>query len=202
MRDVVIGIDPGGQNKNGVALIFLKGNKIIDVKTKNEKSVNTIIRWISMSISSNDSVIAIGIDSCLWWSTYRCGWRPMDRYLKMKYKLAYRSVFSINGARGSMLTQGIMLGDLLSKKFPNAIINETHPKVAYYAETKTKYTLSKKAPSKTMNSFLINKIRHVGNLNKFSKTFLPQNCSEHEWDAIYSALFTLEYGLQKVYRMI
>lgn len=43
-----------------------------------------------------------------------------------------------------MLTQGIMLGDLLSKKFPNAIINETHPKVAYYAETKTKYTLSKK----------------------------------------------------------
>lgn len=106
------------QNKNGVALIFLKGNKIIDVKTKNEKSVNTIIRWISMSISSNDSVIAIGIDSCLWWSTYRCGWRPMDRYLKMKYKLAYRSVFLLMGHVVPCLLRALCLETYFQRNFP------------------------------------------------------------------------------------
>jgi predicted nuclease with RNAse H fold len=197
MSDVVIGIDPGGEGKNGIALIFLNDNKIIDIKVENQKSINTMMRWLEKSIGIEDTVVAIGIDSFLSWSSYRCCWRPMDRYLRLKYKQVKKSVLCINGAYGSMVAQGAMVAEMLLRKFPGALINETHPKVAYYAETNKVYKLFKNAPSKAMRSFLTNKIKHVGNLNKYSKTFLPVNCSEHEWDAVYSAVFTLEHGLRK-----
>ena len=178
---IVFGYDPGGAGANGLAFIK-QSAKLTHVQTFTVDCVNDAINWLSNQMNGDD-LNCVGIDTFLSWSTSRSGWRPMDDRLKRTYPSVQGSVFSSNSAAGSMAIQGIALAHRLREIWPNVHLNETHPKVLYFALTSKKYTWGQE-----MICWLDEKLDAEGGID-------PEN--EHEWDALISAWYTLRASVAK-----
>ena len=116
--DFWLGIDPGGENKFGVAKLSPDGT----FETNTFSSVEE-------ALSSVDAApLGVGIDCPLWWSAGRSGVRRADKWIRAEYQLPSRNVQSVNSMWGAVLVQGMLFAMLLRDRFPNVLITESHPK--------------------------------------------------------------------------
>jgi hypothetical protein len=169
---MIFGFDPGG--KSGVALLTESQMGYFSGEVATLRSVADAYDWLSARASM--TLEAAGIDSLISWSLKRAGWRPMDLYLREKYPKIENSVVSSNSLYGAMGVQGMAMAILLRKRWPSIILNETHPKVQYFAASGIRHRFGKQI---------------IGWLEKQVRwNHFPEISTEDEWDALYSALFT------------
>lgn len=173
---IIAGYDPGGKLVNGVAVLEIESGRIERIHLGTCDFADEALDFISHKAGTQNELAAIGIDSLLSWSTGASGWRPMDIYLRGKYPPVANSVVSSNSARGAMAVQGIALAIRIRAKWADAHLNETHPKVLYYALTKRAYNYNDEMITWLISQFNLSNETRIAN--------------EHEWDALISALFT------------
>ena len=176
----VIGYDPGGDGKHGLARATVRGGSIVNVATKTVETVEDVVA----SILTIERLLGIGVDTLTCWGTGAHGWRPADRWLRHRYPKVRQSVVAPNSLYGAMSLNGMAALVAARQAFPDAFVTETHPKVLYYAQTKQSYSFN------GSNASLMNK--RLSRL--LAVDVLPRN--EHEWDAAISTLAVV-CGLQE-----
>lgn len=127
MTEIYLGFDPGGDRSFGVAL--LQGDRMLASTVSN---VDEAITW-SVSECGSRQPIAAGIDTLLHWSTANSGTRPCDLFLRKKYPTVKNSVMTPNSLYGAMAIGGMALAMRLRQRWPEIVLNETHPKVMLHA---------------------------------------------------------------------
>ena len=165
----IIGYDPGGNGKHGVAFFTYNDSQLIAHKICTFTNANEVIE----QSKKHENIIAIGIDTLTCWATGDSGWRPADRWLRNKYQNITNSITSPNSLYGSMCINGMSVLISMRKNNPNLIITETHPKVLYYALTNNPYDYKNNQTS--MDSFLSKELKTQINTN-----------DDHQWDAAIS----------------
>lgn len=165
------GNDPGGAAANGVATLDVSPDGKVNMKSDTVDSADDALRWLHQNADGTNPEMA-GIDTYLSWATGASGWRPMDVFIRRKYPQVKQSVFASNSASGSMAIQGIATAIRLRQIWPKILLNETHPKVQYFAISHQKYSYGH-----AMNTWLAARI---------GVTRIPAR-NEHEWDALFSA---------------
>lgn len=181
---IFLGYDPGGKRANGAAYARFSNGKALDINTATFSYVEETIEWFMEQVGK-DTPKAIGIDAYLTWSSLKSGWRNVDEYLRNKHQKVAKSVFSSNSAHGSMAIQGMAMAFRVRNKWPIITLNETHPKVLYFAMRNKKYSFSKTKMS--MSKWLLSKIIYANDYDIRN---------EHEWDALFSAWATYQ-GMEK-----
>ncbi len=167
------GNDPGGAAANGVAALDVVAGNAVSVRTAVVGSVDDAIQWFQQAANGAAPEMA-GIDTYLSWATGTSGWRPMDTFLRNTYHQVKQSVFASNSASGSMAIQGMATAIRLRQTWAKILLNETHPKVQYFAICKKQYSYNH-----AMNTWLAQQIGHNVAINV---------SNQHEWDALFSAL--------------
>jgi hypothetical protein len=173
---VVLGYDPGGRGSHGAAVVSRDSDGRLNVKVVTKNSVAEILTWFTDQCLTGP--IAAGIDTLLSWPIQdEAGWRAIDSYLRETYPLVAKSVISANGLYGAMCLNGMSLAMKLRERWPHIILNETHPKVLYYALSNRKHRYDD-----WMVTWLQNEMNLNGQL---------QVSNDNEWDAAISAWYTL-----------
>lgn len=171
-NDCYLGFDPGGVGRFGVALLAEDCVKAAAVST-----VEDAVKW-AIDECGSPRPIAAGIDTLLHWATTESGWRPCDCRLRRKYPCARNSIIAPNSLYGAMAIGGMALALRLREKWPELILNETHPKVLLYARWRDRYD------PKTVSAAIQRFADRVGIECAFQ--------GEHEFDAVLSAWATRE----------
>lgn len=175
MGIIFLGFDPGGVF--GVSVLRLPAHGPATAVVGSVRSVDDAVDW-AVRQCRDETPRAAGIDTLLCWSTERCGWRPMDVMLRNAFPDVQASVLSSNSAFGAMAVQGMAIALRLKERWPDVLLNETHPKVLYHAMTSKNYT---RDDIPTMTAWL-------------QQQFRPRvECvirDEHQWDALISAWAT------------
>lgn len=173
---LAFGYEPGGLGNNGVALIDQSGGLVL-VATSTVDSVDEAVGWLQAQVGAR-RLDAAGIDTYLSWATVNSGWRPMDVILRQTYPQVQHSVFSSNSAAGSMAIQGMAMAMRLRALWPEVRLNETHPKILYFALTSLPYVFGQ-----GMITWL------GGHVNAATGVAIT---NDHEWDALISAWATVQ----------
>lgn len=180
-RHVVLGFDPGG--RSGVAIIRSRGGQPSSCDWGTVGSVDAALDWYASRLAGAVP-IGIGIDTPLCWETGNCGWRGPDLWLRAAYPEKEQSVISTNSAYGAMIVQGLALALRLRARFaPSRLhLNETHPKVLYYALRRQSYPRTGPMASDVVGWLC---------------ALVPIGCggrsmTSDEWDAVLSAWATLQ----------
>ena len=131
MSDVVLGFDPGGQKKFGWAVCENTGERLRVLKTSVANDAHETITKVSEVLPEGARIAAAGIDAPLFWG--KAGNRKVDELVRAAvaergHVNASGTVQQVNSLWGACLVQGILLGDLLHQRFPEASITEAHPK--------------------------------------------------------------------------
>jgi predicted nuclease with RNAse H fold len=109
----ILGFDPGGINNFGVACISSAGDgRCLTVSSAQEA-------FDAFDVEP----IGVGVDAPLWWSTMPGGGRECDQWIRKMYKIPSGSVQSINSLRGAAIAQGLLVSDMISKRFPKCAIS-------------------------------------------------------------------------------
>jgi hypothetical protein len=127
---IYLGFDPGGDRKFGVALLDGGCGKASTVSTVDEAT-----KW-AIDVRGARKPKAAGIDTLLHWATSKSGTRPCDERLGARYPKARKSIMSPNSLFGAMAIGGMALALRLRQKWPETLLNETHPKVFLRAQDK------------------------------------------------------------------
>jgi hypothetical protein len=175
LSGLVIGYDPGGNGRHGLAELQIEGGAVTQASTHTMKTVEDVIRFLE----ARPSIAALGVDTLTCWSTGPSGWRPADRWLRVEYEKVQNSITSPNSLFGSMGLNGMAVLMAARQRYPDLLITETHPKVLYYEVSGEKYDYEN--AKLLMDTFLANRL---------GVTVVPAN--EHEWDAALSAFAALE----------
>ena len=172
MTGTVVGYDPGGNCKHGLARATVRDGDIVCVTTKTLRTVADVFA----SIRDIKTPLGIGIDTLTCWSTGHSGLRPADCWLRQRYPDVKKSVQAPNSIYGAMSVSGMALLVALRREFPDIFVTETHPKVLYYALFKEHYDYT--VPNTSVMDKCLSRLLNVD--------IAPQN--EHEWDAAISIL--------------
>lgn len=169
--ELVLGYDPGGDGAHGLALASIVGGATERVSTRTFVTTQEVINCIE----SLPALKAIGVDTLTCWSTGSGGWRPADRWLRNRYAEVRNSIMTPHGLQGSMGLNGMSVLIAARRRFPDAVVVETHPKVLYWALSGRKHSYS--SINIEMDRLLC---------EAYAATFSTAN--DHEWDAALSAL--------------
>ena len=172
MTGTVVGYDPGGNCKHGLARATVRDGDIVCVTTETLPTVEDVVA----SIRDIKTPLGIGIDTLTCWSTGHSGLRPADRRLRQCYRAVAKSVLASNSIRGAMSVNGMAVLGAVREAFPDIFVTETHPKVLYYALFKEHYDYT--VPNICVMDKCLSRLLNVD--------IAPQN--EHEWDAAISIL--------------
>ena len=112
--------------------------------------------------------------------------RPCDLQLRAKYRAMKNSIVPPNSLRGAMAIDGMALAFQLRQKWPELVVNETHPKVLLYARWDPRYD---PRDPKTVQAA----IQWFVNQGDYTELKIE---GEHQLDAALSAWTTRE-GLAK-----
>lgn len=183
MTDTVVGYDPGGNGRHGLAQATLRGGDIVSVTTKTVTNVEDVVA----SLLKIEEPLGLGIDTLTCWSTGDSGWRPADCWLRGRYREVRPAIVAPNALFGAMSVNGMALLVAVREAFPHIFVTETHPKVLYYALFNQRYDYNDPNTS-VMNTRLSRLL---------AADVAPRN--EHEWDAAISILPVVR-GLQRRWR--
>ena len=172
MTGIVIGYDPGGNGKHGVARATLRDGDILSVTT----TTCNVVEDVVASIVNNETPLGLGVDTLTCWATGHNGWRPADRWLRQRYDCVQNSVVAPNSLYGAMSLSGMALLVTVRQAFPDLFVTETHPKVLYYTQFNERYDYT--GPNA---SVMDKRLRQL-----LAANVAPRN--EHEWDAAISIL--------------
>lgn len=169
MSGLYLGYDPGGGGAHGVAMIADRQAICDTVPTAQDA-----ITWFDERCR-DQAPSAVGIDTLTLWSTGPAGWRPADRALRAAYPGVAASVVPPNSLYGAMPINGVAVGLELRRIFPTLRITETHPKILYFALTRSVY------------DFAEHREQMVQDLVGWVAVGPCEVGSEHAWDALVSA---------------
>ena len=127
--------------------------------------VDDAIETITQNVSITPD--GVGIDAPLWWSSGLSGDRMADRWIRNNYRVG-SSVQTTNSLRGAAVVQGPFLIARIREHFPAVRVTEVHPKALLIAMG----------------------LSWIEFAARFSVH--PQHNSEHERDAIISAVAARE----------
>ena len=185
MTGTVIGYDPGGKGKHGVAKATVQDGAIRDVTMETKSTVEDAVKFV---LGSGGSLLGLGVDTLTCWATGESGLRPADRWLRTQYERVQKSVIAPNSLYGAMSVNGLALLAAVQQSFPNQdlFVTETHPKVLYYALSGECYDYGEnegegqeqRAKSKALMNDRLSQWLGV--------QVAPAN--SHEWDAAISIL--------------
>ena len=172
MTGTIVGYDPGGNGKHGVARATVRDGEIVKVTTETLGDVEDVIA----SVLDLGTPLGVGVDTLTCWATGPSGWRPADCWLRRHYRDVRHSVASPNSLYGAMSLSGMAVLVAVRQAFPDVFVTETHPKVLYYARFKERYNYN--GPNISVMNKRLRQLLAVD--------FVPHN--EHEWDAAMSIL--------------
>lgn len=171
----IIGYDPGGNDKHGVAALMIDKGCPIQISFATVRNAQAALDWFTVE----ETPLAAGIDTLTVLSTGDSGWRPADRWLRAKYPQVQNSVVNPNYLQGAMSLNGLAMIASLRGMSNSILISETHPKVLYYCLSGNQHNFQ--LNKATMNEQLTNWIGL--NIN---------TTNDHEWDATVSCFAVLE----------
>ena len=122
-----IGVDPGGKDKFGVAVLQSNGSVYTCCVSCADEAIK-VIRELGKTEPAG-----VGVDAPLWWSSGISGSRHVDRWLRATYGLSGGQVQEPNSLRGAALVQGAMFVKCVRQLFPGVPVTETHPKALLVA---------------------------------------------------------------------
>ena len=179
MTGTVVGYDPGGNCKHGLARATVRDGRIVNVTTGTLRTAEDVVA----SVLEIETLLGLGVDTLTCWGTGKGGLRPADRWLRRRYCAVRKSILAPNSLYGAMSVSGMALLVAARRAFPNVYITETHPKVLWYTLRKQPYDYTD-AYTSVMNEYLSSLLAVDAS---------PQN--EHEWDSAISILAAVR-GLQ------
>jgi len=168
----VVGYDPGGDCKHGLARATVRDGSLVSVCTETLRTVEDVVA----SVLKIETLLGLGIDTLTCWGTGGAGWRPADRWLQRRYHAVQGSVVASNSLHGAMSVNGMGLLIAVRRAFPDVYITETHPKVLWHALRKQPFAYTD-AHASVMNECLSSLL---------AVDVAPRN--EHEWDSAISIL--------------
>lgn len=134
--EAVLGYDPGGNDCHGVAVLWVRGGRILHWKSATVPDATAAATWLQASCKGRPR--ALGIDALLALHGGPSGLRPADRELAKAYPAVRGSVLSPNSLHGSMMLNGLVVAHLLRQRWPDLLITEVHPKVLRHALGRTR----------------------------------------------------------------
>lgn len=137
MKNYIIGYDPGGNGKHGLAILEVReeNDKWMPIKAEfldNMETVSCVIAELEQC-SGRGRFVAAGIDTPTAWSMEESGMRPADRALRKHYSKVCNSVVIPNGASGAMVINGSIVLKWILDKEESVMVTEAHPKVLFFA---------------------------------------------------------------------
>lgn len=179
----MVGYDPGGNGKHGLAQATLLNGDIVGITTETLRTVEDVVA----SVLDIEAPLGLGVDTLTCWGTGRSGWRPADHWLRRRYPEVASSIVASNALYGAMSVNGMALLVVMREAFPDIFVTETHPKVLYYALCGRHYDFN--GPNRSVMNTCLSRLLNVD--------VAPQN--EHEWDAAISILAVV-CGLRDTWR--
>lgn len=140
MTAFVVGYDPGGNGRHGVAALRVRqeGERwtAVELRIETAQTLGDAIAWVGAACQGG-RIVAAGADTLTEWNSGWSGWRPADRWLQQTYPLVFPKIIAPGGLRGAMIMNGAAFLTLLAPRFraDDTMVTEAHPKVAYYALT-------------------------------------------------------------------
>lgn len=140
MTAFVVGYDPGGNGKHGVAALRVRqeGSRWapVELRTTTAQTLGDVVAWVEAECQGG-RVVAAGVDTLTEWSTGPGGWRPADCWLRAHHSDAAPAVVAANSIYGAMAVNGAAFLTLLAPRLraDRTVVTEAHPKVAYFALT-------------------------------------------------------------------
>lgn len=131
----VVGYDPGGNDKHGLAVLHLDGSRPLCLEATTLSTAEDCLQHISRQAN----IKALGVDTLTCWSTGKSGWHPADRWLRATYPMVRGSVVTPNGLYGSMGLNGQAVIIEARAAFSGVAVTETHPKVLHWHMTGRRY---------------------------------------------------------------
>ena len=129
---ILLGFDPGGEDGFGWCVVEdgptlplrIRVAGVVDNASDALAAAQQILR-------PGDRVVAAGVDAPLFWVP--AGDRVADRTVRdsardLGLPSPWGTVQKVNSLRGACLVQGIMIGELLRRKWHKLAISEAHPK--------------------------------------------------------------------------
>ncbi len=176
MTGTVVGYDPGGNCKHGLAWATVRHGRIVSVTTETLANVEEVLASIPKI-----QPLGLGIDTHTCWSTGPSGWRPADRWLRCRYPDVRNSILAPGSLHGAMSVNGMALLVAVRQAFPGIFVTETHPKVLYHALFKQTYDFD--VNRSDMTKYLNDRL-NLDVAPQDEVDVAPRN--EHEWDAAIS----------------
>ena len=173
MTGLVLGYDPGGNGRHGLALLTVRDGETRSLDVSTHATTEAVLGAVE-----GETFLGVGVDTLTCWGTGRSGWRPADRWLRRAYPAAARSVASPNSLFGSRGLSGMAVLLALRDRDPAVPVTETHPKVLYRALWGRHHDYA--AEARPMDADL------GAGLGLDVRTG-----TDHEWDAALSALAAL-----------
>ncbi|QLQ25266.1 MAG: DUF429 domain-containing protein [Dechloromonas sp.] len=127
MPDYLVGLDPGGENAFGWAVLECIGGAYRLAATGTETGVPAVFLAIQKVLP--EAPVAVGIDAPLFWVA--AGDRLADQVVRRMVCAAGGSsgtVSHVNSLRGACLVQGVLAAIQAHKQWPTAQLTESHPK--------------------------------------------------------------------------
>ena len=178
MSECVLGYDPGGNAKHGVALLEVRRSRVVGCRTAILPTVHDVIEWFARELPVPGCCpLGIGIDTLTIWGTGRSGWRPADEWLRRQYRRVQRSVMSPNTLSGAMSLNGMAVLVALREQWPDLRASETHPKVLYYGLTGNPHNWPRHR--RAMCNWLDDQLGVAVDIERGAR--------DHAWDAALSA---------------
>ncbi len=124
----IVGYDPGGNGKHGVAALIVDNGRPVQLSFTTVRNAQAALDWFTIG----EIPIAAGIDTLTVLSMGDSGWRPADLWLRGKYPQVQNSVVNPNYLQGAMSLNGLAVMVSLRDVSEGILFSETHPKVLYY----------------------------------------------------------------------
>jgi hypothetical protein len=176
---IALGFDPGGGKAFGCAAIAVEGTCV--VATATVSSVDQAVDWAK---SGFGQIVAVGIDTLMFWQTTAAGWRGADEWLRKRYPLVKNSVSASNSLYGAMSVQGALLARFVEEEWPDALLTEAHPKVLWHHHSRSlpypRGTRGKWNEDSLRDTWVEGVMKRRSNAAKFCE-------DEHQFDALLSA---------------
>ena len=141
MTAFVVGYDPGGNDRHGLAVLHVKEQagcwSVRAIETAVAECLADAVAWVERRCGGG-RIVAAGADTLTEWSSGKGGWRAADLWLRREYHEVAGSVIAPAALRGSMVAGGAGFLLLLADRFraDGTVVTEAHPKVAYFALTR------------------------------------------------------------------